>query len=65
MEEYVAKLKATPVAAGHDEVYYPGEIEARNDLRQRADGLYLPEDTRADLQKTAEATGVDLSPVFG
>jgi LDH2 family malate/lactate/ureidoglycolate dehydrogenase len=65
MEEYIAKLKAAPVAAGHDEVYYPGEIEARNDLRQRADGLYLPEDTLADLQKTAEATGVDLSPVFG
>lgn len=64
MEAYIAKLKATPLAAGHDEVYYPGEIESRNDARQRSDGLYLPEDTLEDLQKVAHAASVDITPIF-
>lgn len=64
MDEYIARLKATPTAAGYDEVYYPGEIESRNDVRQRAEGLYLPQDTLEDLQKTAQAAGVDLAPIF-
>jgi LDH2 family malate/lactate/ureidoglycolate dehydrogenase len=38
-------------------VFYPGEIEARNDVRQRRDGLVLPDDTLADLAKIARETG--------
>lgn len=41
MEEYIARLKAVPVAPGHEEVFYPGEIEARKDAMQRAGGLLL------------------------
>jgi LDH2 family malate/lactate/ureidoglycolate dehydrogenase len=41
------------LAAGSEEVFYPGEIEARNDAHNRADGLLLPADTVADLTKLA------------
>jgi LDH2 family malate/lactate/ureidoglycolate dehydrogenase len=53
MEEYIARLKAVPVAPGHEEVFYPGEIEARNDAKHRREGLLLPADTLADLQRVA------------
>ena len=46
MEAMIAELKAVPLAQGYDAVFYPGEIEARNDERHRAEGLRLPEDTR-------------------
>jgi LDH2 family malate/lactate/ureidoglycolate dehydrogenase len=62
MECLIAELKAVPLAPGFDEVFYPGEIEARNDLRHRAEGLQLPADTRADLQRIAGELG--LAPPF-
>jgi LDH2 family malate/lactate/ureidoglycolate dehydrogenase len=58
MEQLVAAIKAVPVAAGFDEAFYPGEIEARNDVRQRRDGLVLPDDTLTDLAKIASETGL-------
>lgn len=59
MEEYIARLKAVPVAPGHEEVFYPGEIEARKDAMQRAAGLLLPHDTVADLVRVAREAGVE------
>ena len=59
MEQLVASIKAVPVAKGFDEVFYPGEIESRNDAKHRAEGLLLPADTLADLRKIAHET--DLS----
>ncbi len=47
-----------PLAKGHDEVFYPGELEARSELRNRRDGLLLPDDTLADLDKVARETGI-------
>ena len=35
MEEYIAELKSVPLAKGHDEVFYPGEIEANNNVANR------------------------------
>jgi LDH2 family malate/lactate/ureidoglycolate dehydrogenase len=58
MEEYIARLKAVPVAPGHQEVFYPGEIEARNDAKHRREGLLLPADTLADLQRVAREAGL-------
>ena len=58
MERYVADLKAVPLAPGAAEVFYPGEIEARNDARHRARGLDLPEATLADLRAVAAETGI-------
>jgi LDH2 family malate/lactate/ureidoglycolate dehydrogenase len=59
MEEYIARLKAVPVAPGHEEVFYPGEIEARNDAKHRREGLLLPQDTLADLQRVAREAGLE------
>jgi LDH2 family malate/lactate/ureidoglycolate dehydrogenase len=55
MEQLVAELKSVPLAQGFQEVLYPGEMEARNDTKNRANGLALPEDTLADLRGLAEA----------
>ncbi|MBE7197792.1 MAG: Ldh family oxidoreductase, partial [Parafilimonas terrae] len=58
MDQLIAELKAVPLAQGFDEVFYPGEIEARNDARNRAEGLALPDDTLADLRRLAGETGI-------
>ena len=63
MERYIAELKSAPLAEGFDEIVYPGEIEARNNARHRAEGLTLPDDTIADLQKIGEALGISVDRI--
>ena len=58
MEEMIAGLKAVPLAQGYDEVFYPGEIEARNDADHRRAGLQLPDDTLDDLRTLAGEIGL-------
>lgn len=58
MEQWVAELKSVPLAQGFDEVFYPGEMEARADVRNRAQGITFPEDTLADLRRIAAETGL-------
>jgi LDH2 family malate/lactate/ureidoglycolate dehydrogenase len=58
VERMIAELKATPLAAGAEEILYPGELEARNEARHRQDGLDLPEKTVADLGVAAREWGV-------
>ncbi len=58
MEQYIAELKSVPLAEGFDEVFYPGEMEARSDGRNRMDGLSLPADTIADLKRIAAETNL-------
>ncbi|MBV8575018.1 MAG: Ldh family oxidoreductase, partial [Acetobacteraceae bacterium] len=60
-EDYIAELKSVPLAQGFDEIVYPGELEARSEAKNRADGLLLPADTLADLQKLAGEFGVPAS----
>jgi len=60
MEAWVAEVKSVPLAKGYDEVFYPGEMEANNDLKNRRDGLALPADTIADLERIAGETGIPL-----
>jgi LDH2 family malate/lactate/ureidoglycolate dehydrogenase len=60
METMIGELKSVPLAQGHDEIFYPGEIEARNEIKNRRDGLLLPEDTLADLAKVAAEMKVPL-----
>jgi LDH2 family malate/lactate/ureidoglycolate dehydrogenase len=64
MERYIAELKSVPLAQGFEEVFYPGEIEARNDLRNRADGLVLPRDTLDDLRKLADEMSLEAPLPF-
>lgn len=58
MEQWVAEVKSVPLAQGYDEVFYPGEMEARNDARNRATGITFPDDTIADLKRIAVETGL-------
>ena len=59
MEAYIAELKSAPLAKGFDEVFYPGEREARDDVRNREEGLQLPQDTLAGLARIARETGLE------
>ncbi len=58
MEQWVNEIKSVPLAQGFDEVFYPGEMEARNDARHREQGIQFPDDTMADLQRIAAETGL-------
>jgi LDH2 family malate/lactate/ureidoglycolate dehydrogenase len=58
MDRLIADLKSVPLAQGFDEVFYPGEIEARNEARNRAEGLALPDDTLADLRRLGAELGI-------
>ena len=59
MEQFVAELKSVPLAQGFDEVFYPGEMEARNNTRNRSQGIRYPDDTIADLKRIAGETGLE------
>ncbi len=58
MERFIHELKSVPLAQGAQEVFYPGEIEARNDALNRTEGLLLPGDTLADLARIAANRGL-------
>ncbi|MBY0270129.1 MAG: Ldh family oxidoreductase [Burkholderiales bacterium] len=59
MEQFIAEIKSVPLAQGFDEVFYPGEMEARNNTRNRAKGIQFPDDTIADLRRIAAETGLE------
>jgi LDH2 family malate/lactate/ureidoglycolate dehydrogenase len=59
MEAFIAELKSVPRARGFDEIFYPGEMEARNDLANRRDGLALAADTLTDLRRIGAQTGLE------
>lgn len=59
MEQFVAEIKSVPAAKGFDEVFYPGEIEASNNAKNRKEGISFPDDTLADLKRIARATGLE------
>jgi LDH2 family malate/lactate/ureidoglycolate dehydrogenase len=59
MERFADEIKAVPTAKGFGEVFYPGEIEARNDARNRKEGIQFPDDTLADLKRIAKETGLE------
>jgi len=65
MERFIAEIKGVPRAKGFDEIFYPGEMEARNDQRNRAQGLQLAEDTIADLRRIAAQTGLQSALPIG
>jgi len=64
MESWVSEIKSVPRAKGVDEIFYPGEMEAASDRRQREHGIDLPQDTVADLQRIGGETGVDPGPLL-
>ena len=58
MEAFINEIKSVPLAKGHSEVFYPGEIEARSAVRCRREGLLLAAETLADLRRIAGETGL-------
>ncbi|MFC4277606.1 Ldh family oxidoreductase [Achromobacter aloeverae] len=64
MDAYIASLKDVPVAPGHEQVYYPGEMEAQADQRNRAAGLFLAPETLADLARVGAEAGVPWDDYF-
>jgi LDH2 family malate/lactate/ureidoglycolate dehydrogenase len=64
MEQFISEIKSVPLAKDYDEVFYPGEMEARNDEKNRRAGLTLPEDTRADLVRIGKLTGLQAKLPF-
>ena len=59
MEQWADEIKAVPTAKGFDEVFYPGEIEANNDRKNRTEGILFPDDTLADLKRIGKDAGLD------
>jgi LDH2 family malate/lactate/ureidoglycolate dehydrogenase len=64
METFLNEIKSVPLAQGHTEVFYPGEIEANNDERNRRDGLILAVDTLTSMRRIAEQTGLNAELPF-
>ena len=58
MEKLIAELKGAPRRPDVPEIFYPGEIEALNEARNRQDGILLPQDTALDLRDRAAELGV-------
>ena len=51
-------MKNVPKAEGFEEIFYPGEMEARQDIENRKNGLALPADTLSDLEKLGKSLGL-------
>jgi LDH2 family malate/lactate/ureidoglycolate dehydrogenase len=58
MEQLVDEVKSVPLARGSDEVFFPGELEARASREHLRQGLSLPRQTLDDLRQLAHSTGV-------
>jgi len=65
MDRLIGITKSVPRAAGVDEIFYPGEIEARAEQVGRATGATLPAKTVADLRELGESCGVPFDHVEG
>lgn len=64
VERFIEEIKSVPKAHGVDEVFYPGEIEIRNDRVNREKGLVLPLEVLKDLAETARDAGIAERPPF-
>jgi LDH2 family malate/lactate/ureidoglycolate dehydrogenase len=58
VEQLIDEVKASPLAPGTDEIFYPGEPEARAEAANLRDGLVLPEGTVAELVTLADELGI-------
>jgi LDH2 family malate/lactate/ureidoglycolate dehydrogenase len=54
IEAQIVELKSAPLAGNAEAIFYPGEIEAQNDLTNRRDGLALPDATVVGLRTLAD-----------
>jgi len=59
MEKLIDSIKNSPRAPGTDEIYYPGELEALAERRNRHQGIQIPNNTVAELDKASSALGIE------
>jgi LDH2 family malate/lactate/ureidoglycolate dehydrogenase len=59
MDQLLDELKNVPLADGHDEIVFPGELEDRNERSALEEGLRLPAQTVNDLDELADSVGVE------
>ena len=59
MDRLIADIKAAPRAPGVEEIYYPGELEAKAEDRQRQTGIAVPTDTLDELDDGARQLGIE------
>ena len=64
MEKLIAELKSVPLATGFNEIYFPGELELRNEAEHMRDGLSLPDKTLTDLARLAKEVGLEALQPF-
>ena len=57
---YIEMLEACPTADGFDDVLLPGEVEMRRRRERLADGIALPVDTLAGLERAARRVSVAI-----
>lgn len=62
MEQLITSMKTAPRAPGVDEIFYPGELEARHDAEARARGVLLSAAVMKDLAEGA--AGLGIAPPF-
>jgi LDH2 family malate/lactate/ureidoglycolate dehydrogenase len=59
IDAYITSLKDVPLAQGHSQIYYPGEMENLADAQNRKQGLLLPRDTLTSLVEVAKESGLE------
>jgi LDH2 family malate/lactate/ureidoglycolate dehydrogenase len=58
IDDLIATTKSVPRATGVEEIFYPGEIEARAEAAGRLVGVRLPDKTVRDLRELGATCGV-------
>lgn len=58
MQRLIASMKNAPRVPGVEEIFYPGELEARHEVRALQEGLLLPPDVIRDLTEGAARLGI-------
>ena len=59
MGEFVEFVKDSPPAAGFKEVLYPGEIEYRTEQTRRKDGIFVEDETWAQINGLIQSLGLE------
>lgn len=60
LDAYIDEMKASELAPGTPEILMPGEIEFRNEQRQRTEGIALSKSVVDEVLATAAAIGVSV-----
>lgn len=63
MKAFTDEIKSQPLAQGFGEIFFPGEIEHRQEQKTLAACIQLPRDTWTDLERIAAEVG--LSDALG